>query len=536
MKQLYKYENTVAVLITLLQKLQVKVTNSTVNETLQQHPSYPSILSISDSLKKWSVDNIVSKLDAEQLSQLSFPCIVHLNAGGGSFVILTAVNDNNISYVDGNNQQHTQPMETFLKLWSGVVLLTDENKNSGEIAYKANRTKERVQDAFTLGLFLFPFFLCMLVIINVFTMNIPQHHFWGLSLTFILKAIGVVVSGLLLWHEVDKSNPILKQVCSAGKKVNCDAVLDSKAAKLFHWLSWSEIGFFYFAGGFLSLLFAGMQSVPILVIIAYINLLALPYTLFSIFYQWRVTKQWCLLCLLVQILLVAECIVSLTTGSLISLSLTCNYIALLIPAYLIPVVVWYAVKSQLFAAQQGKRDFRQLQRMKYNPDIFEALLQKQKKITVDTTGLGITIGNPHASTTIVKVCNPYCGPCAKAHETIEKLMEDNPNLRIQIIFTATNEEKDFRRLPVQHLLTIAEENDEIRTKKALADWYGAKGKDYEAFAVKYPCLLTNQSAKIEAMRQWCDEMQIAFTPTLFINGYQLPSTYIVEDLIYFLSH
>ena len=39
MKQLRGYESTVAILITLLQRLQVKVTNSAVNETLQQHPS-----------------------------------------------------------------------------------------------------------------------------------------------------------------------------------------------------------------------------------------------------------------------------------------------------------------------------------------------------------------------------------------------------------------------------------------------------------------------------------------------------------------
>lgn len=45
------------------------------------------------------------------------------------------------------------------------------------------------------------------------------------------------MSVLLLWHEIDKNNPLLRQICSGGKKVNCDAVLSSKASKVFGWLN-----------------------------------------------------------------------------------------------------------------------------------------------------------------------------------------------------------------------------------------------------------------------------------------------------------
>ena len=40
--------------------------------------------------------------------------------------------------------------------------------------------------------------------------------------------------------------------------------------------------------------------------------------------------------------------------------------------------------------------------------------------------------------------------------------------------------------------------------------------------------------KIEAMDKWCKAMEISFTPTIFINGHQLPDAYSIEDLQYFL--
>ncbi len=47
--------------------------------------------------------------------------------------------------------------------------------------------------------------------------------------------------------------------------------------------------------------------------------------------------------------------------------------------------------------------------------------------------------------------------------------------------------------------------------------------------------LLQQGDKIDAMDKWCNAMEIKTTPTIFINGYQLPDAYSIEDLQYFLS-
>ncbi|MDE1192557.1 MAG: cysteine peptidase family C39 domain-containing protein [Arachidicoccus sp.] len=65
----------------------------------------------------------------------------------------------------------------------------------------------------------------------------------------------------------------------------------------------------------------------------------------------------------------------------------------------------------------------------------------------------------------------------------------------------------------------------------------SKKKDYAAFAAKYPINgeLKQQGSKIKAMSDWCYKTEIAFTPTFFVNSYQLPEQYSVADLKYFFS-
>jgi thiol-disulfide isomerase/thioredoxin len=306
---------------------------------------------------------------------------------------------------------------------------------------------------------------------------------------------------------------------------------------VFRWLSWSEAGFFYFTGGLLTLLFSANAITNSIAIVALLNILALPYTVFSVYYQWRVAKQWCVLCLAVQVILIVGVINVLANSFLFPFPLlSASYLIKVTLLYLLPVLIWFAVKPYVLRLQEARNTKREYLRIKFNAEIFDMLLTKQKAMTLPIDSLGIDLGNPAATNILIKVCNPYCGPCAKAHPKIDKLLKENKNLRVKIIFTASNSPKHPAIKPVRHLLALAEEFNEIKTKKALDAWYLAETKDYERFAAKYPKNgeLLKQGDKIEAMDKWCKVMDIRFTPTIFINGYELPDSYDVNDLQYFL--
>lgn len=345
---------------------------------------------------------------------------------------------------------------------------------------------------------------------------------------------------------MDEYNPVVKQICQASAKVNCPAVLQSRAAKIAG-LSWSSLGFTYFMGLLLFSIMSGMGA-PSLALAGWLALLALPYTLFSVVYQWKIAKQWCRLCLMVQALLVLQFITAwfgsflkfpfreipwqAWTGLFTALAFVWMVTLVLIPA--------------LQKAKTSRQKTRELQRMKHNPLIFEGVLAKQRPLQLPTENLGISLGNPSGKYKLIKVCNPYCGPCARAHVTMEELIEGNDETGLQILFTATEAENDIKRAPVMHLLAIAAKEDEVLTKQALNDWYLPVQKDYTAFAKKYP--MNGEPEKqldaIKKMREWCHEVQIGFTPTFFLSMnndapepkfYQLPEMYTIADLKYFFT-
>ena len=538
----------------LLDILNVKISETTLKKEIEEHPDYPSLLSISDVLSAYHVENLTVKINNDKFNNLPTPFITQIKGDKSSadfFTVVKEINKDTIHFFDPEkNKWNVGLQEDFLKRCSGIVLLAevDEGDSAGEKEYEEKiREEKRKRAAQYLTAFCIPAIVLIAGII-AFTQN-------GVNalLPFIfcmLTLAGSVTAVLLLWYEIDQHNPVLQQICSAGKKVNCGAILQSNASKIAG-ISWSVIGFSYFTGMLLLLLFSGIINPQALFVSAWVNVLAVPYVFFSLYYQWRVAKQWCLLCLSVQGLLVLQLITALVGGwhALLPLNtITPGLITQSITAFVIPFIMVSVLLPALRKAKESKRHHIELQKLKHNPQIFEALLKKQKLLTESPQGLGITLGNPNASYKLIKVCNPYCRPCAKAHIPMEELLHNNPDVQIQVLFTAANNEDDIKTPPVKHLLAIAETNNETITKQALDDWYLPDNKDYETFASKYPMNgeLKRQDVKIEAMRNWCDKVKVNFTPTFFVslsdnengypsNYYQLPEMYSVGDLKYFFS-
>ena len=173
---------------------------------------------------------------------------------------------------------------------------------------------------------------------------------------------------------------------------------------------------------------------------------------------------------------------------------------------------------------------RGLKKIKNNPNVLNGLLVKNRKIETRTDGLGISFVNKDAKYNLIKVCNPYCGPCAKAHPVLDDLLREG-KINLQVLFTASTDEGDRRNKPVKHFLAL-DEKDNIQAHEAMDSWYLAEEKNYEQFAKKYELNgeLLQQDHKILAMKEWCNAEKITHTPTIFINGYELPKEYSVDDL------
>lgn len=533
------FHPNVKALATFLRLINVKAHVETVNEALQNHPDWPSLLSISDTLSKWQVPNAAGKINPMQLDELPTPFLTNSNKYDAPIAIVTQVTDAGVQVLQDNyTKAVTLKKEEFLKHWDGFYMIAEPGSASGEPGFENNRKKVIWKTALavlTPGIILILSFLSVRKLAGAF--HLSEALTTGFYLQYVLLMAGVIVSSLLVWYEIDRTNPVLKKVCTGMSKGNCSAILNSRHAKLFHLISWSEIGAFFFAGGLLTLLSGRGHVTEGVTLIAWLSILAVPYTLFSIYYQWQVARQWCVLCLAIQAILVLGALNAVLHGLLLPLSaLSVSFVIQALLLYLLPALVWYIIKPYILELQAGISSKRQYLRTKFNIDIFSTLLSKQRSISHPIEGLGIDLGNPAAPHTLVKVCSTHCGPCSKAHPKIEKLLHENPGLNVKIIFAGSGSEYDPSTKPISHLLAIDAQGDKAITKRALNDWYLSNDKNYDHFAARYPVQgeLQKQKDRISAMYNWCKQMKITQTPTYFINGYELPDVYDIEDLQYFL--
>lgn len=532
--------NTINVSACYLKSLKVRVTESTLKQQLQEHPYYPSLYSLGIVLDRLHVATTALKLDKENFDKLQPPFIAYISGQntGKDFVLVTAVSQSEVEFIAENKKPKKVSKEIFLNHWQKIVFLAEANEKSGETDFNLRRRKEILARNKTSALIGASVFM-LAATVCFFLHSLPTDFIMNATLLVLIKIAGVAATILLLTYEIDKSNAFVKSICTAGKQTNCAAVLQSKASKILG-VSWSEAGFFYFASTFLFLLFPTVSFAGKTFILAIANLVAVPYIVFSIYYQWKVVKQWCPLCLTVQAVLAAELTWSIvnfwTHSSAFSFQPSAFTVLPIVYCLLIPISVWFILKPFILKAKDEPVYKAAYKRLLYNPETFNHLLQQQAIAPQGYENIGITIGDPAAEITIIKVCNPYCGPCAKAHLILDEIIYNNKNVKLKLIFTASNDKDDKRGIAARHLLAIHEKQNSLQTQQALDDWYMADKKDYEAFASKYPVNgeIKHQENQIEEMKGWCKQAAISFTPTIFINGYRLPEKYKVEELKYIL--
>lgn len=424
----------------ILDYYMTKYTRRHLLDLLESHSDYPSLLAVKDTLEHYGVQSAAIRKQDYNYSDFEVPFICSIQQSDWShsnFTVVSYTDESVIRYLDPKSYKEKEVSHAeFNNLDKEIILLLDGEQAKDERAYTSNRQKERNADLISflpLSLMVLAFLSSAIYIFNYY----PLETIW-FSLFFLLTStVGVGISSLLIWHEIDSHNPFLKEVCGGqGRKMNCDAVLTSEGAQ-FLGLSWSLWGFAYFASFFLSLVLLTPQY-GVLSVWQLLSLLATPYILYSIYYQWRIVKQWCPLCLSIQAILMINSLAYLilywrgelflidvyTWGRVLMIGLG----ALIVGHYAIPVIK---------QSRESKSYERKWKRMRYNPDIFKYLLHQSSAINVNYDDLGIVVGNLEASNEIIKVCNPYCGPCSKAHPELEKIITRNADVRLRIIFTAS---------------------------------------------------------------------------------------------------
>lgn len=517
--------NILSVTYQLLDEINVKVNKSTIRKELESHPDYPGLLSICDCLAMLKVDNQVYRVENKDfdIQNLQFPFITHSSKAEGKFLLVKGLDDGCFILSDEKSRNRKITGKEFFSSWEGLVLYAEATADSAEPDFHKNYVHSFLRKI-TFPAFLFTLLSVIVLIQFSNTFN------WLLAGLSTIKFIGLGISIILLAKSINADHSLIRSVCGSGQKYDCNVILQSEEAKITSWLSWSEVGFFYFSGSLLVILIF-----PVLVpVLSWINIITLPFTIYSLTYQYR-TKKWCLLCCAVQGLLVAECILFSFIPGLFNTGLI-HYAGLLIPlilCFFFPVVTWGLIKPVLLKASEAKSSQQQLNKFRHNEELFMLTLTNQQRYETDDELKPIILGNPQSQKIITIASNPFCEPCGRAHSFLDEWLNQRTDLQVQIILSIDAESSQLRI--AQHMITLGLLNDKNIVRRALKDWYRQDKKVYESWSERYPVLI-RRTAEVACLAQqrWSEEAEVIFTPAIFVNGYKLPELYQLEDLKYLI--
>lgn len=512
-----------------LKLLNIPVSESYCKKRIASHPDYPSLLSVADTLEQLGIPYVAARLEKDQLGTLTFPYLLHVEKGGGEFVIVREQKDLN-----------KQP--DLLGDWSGNVLLAEAPESIEDEGNRKHLSKERAS-RFAFGVFL----------LSVLAMVVAGwiHSFsWANILLSTTAIAGAVLGYLLVAKDLGVKYDTVESFCNAGKKTNCDQVLHSGEATLFGQFSFSDTVLSYFVAQFITagllIPVAGMAS-PMWWALAAIGVLSLPIVAYSIWLQAFKLKTWCKLCLLVAgvLLLQAGMIGWMVAGGVFGLA---------DGGFVTTAIVWalfaatgalvYLIKSRLKEGAEAKQEQAAANRIKFNPSVFTHLLFRQPKADCTPFEEELLIGNPDSPVNITMAASLRCGPCKEGFEQATRLVRMCPekvNLSVRFSLSQQSDavETDPGRYLLGYWLTALNGTDDqsFQAEKMLKDWFELS--DLNRFREKYSFQTNGKNQNIDAVAShisnWFKKTEVKGTPTFFVNGYKLPTQYLVEDLRYVVT-
>ena len=490
---------------------------------LLSHPSYPSLHSITGVLDHFSIENMALEVPINRETVFQLPArFISLISDRKEFVLVSQ-HEKSIEILHGNNRKKTMPLDEFLDLWSGIIVVIE--KDSLETSHKEITSISSLNVLYILSMF---------VLLGVFFYAKPSIFQFS---HFILSLAGIWISVLIIKHEFGYQSKALDKICTANETTSCDAVLNSKRASISKDVKLSDISLMYFAILALSwILSLNLSASPSSIIL--LTLAAIPVTLYSIYYQYNIVKKWCPLCLgIVTVLWLQCCILFFDQTFVSSIKPDIKSSFILFFSFLITTSLWLFLKPLLKKQQELEKLEIDHYKFKRNFDLFNAVFGKGEVIeTTINNNREIVLGKKNALLQMLVITNPSCFYCKEAHTDLEKVLNKNPDMiNISIRFNVPLNEDVIANKVAKRLLEIYNTQTEEKCKEALHEVYKSDA-DLNKWLLKWGESDNSSFTKeLEIQQKWCHKNNINFTPALYINGKPFPKEYNRSDINYFVE-
>ncbi len=511
----------------LIIKSNIRINRSELKLQLSSHPSYPSLHALTGVLEHFDIPNAALRLpvNKEILDQLPRHFIANVDTDRGGDLVLIEKKGTKIKLKLDTDKNKIISQEAFLNQWKGIIVVIEKDDLMEEVPSQGMAV----------------FFNWLLVFCGVlWTANIV----FSLSdpfaqIHFLLSLIGLVFSIQIVKHELGISSMVANNFCNLSENTSCDAVLNAKGATLFGWLKLSDISLVIFVAYSCFWLLSFISGNTNALLISAMTAFAFPFVLYSIYYQYRVVKKWCPLCLGIGFVLILQfSSLLLYDFSPAKIHLDMQSIGLLAWSLLSSAAIWSLLKPVLkrkealgkleLAHHKFKRDF----------SLFNALYAKGSSLS-STAPIAreIVLGNRNAPIEIILVTSPFCYFCKAAHRDIDKILrkaKDKVKVIIRFVVDVKNKDTDLYKI-TSKLIEIYNLKGDTACLHALEEVYGAE-VDYKKWLQKYnQRSYEKYESTLEQQHKWTQANGINFTPAFYLNRKAYPKEYDRIDLLYFIE-
>ena len=488
---------------------------------IQSHPSYPSLHAITGVLDHFNIENVAADVpvNKETLAQLPDCFIAQINTEQGKDLIVVDRKKSDYNIYNTDNKKEKNSETDFLKKFTGIIVAVEQSEESAQIKPKSNISK-----IVAFGI------ITILASYLVFSKSNSPYPITYL----ILSVIGIITSIAILKQELGLKTTIGDAFCSSSdEKKDCDAVLTSKGAEIIKGYKLSDLSILYFSG--ITLLTLSQITNPVY---SYtISLLAIPITLYSLYYQYAIVKKWCLLCLSIVAVLWLQAAIPFITNTFINNFVISDFITIGIVASIV-WLVWNYVKPLVTDITELKKEKIENVKFKRNYTLFSSLLQKSPQINTEIeNSQEIIFGNSKSPLELTIITNPFCGHCKPVHNHIHDILNRyNDNVKVKIRFNVNTENTDNDLFKITNsLLSIYHTKGEQECMKAMDEIYNGEKPDNWLKKWENTFSKLKYIKELEKESAWCKDNAINFTPEILVNGKSFPKEYNRTDLIFFIE-
>ncbi|NDV45420.1 vitamin K epoxide reductase family protein [Flagellimonas sediminis] len=522
----------------LLEKLKIKNTNGFLKSKILSHPDYPSLNAISDTLSVYNIENIAVKIDSEKFGEIPLPCISQVDLENiKSFIVIEKVLNGRIYFYNNRGKLINMSAQNFSNIWSGICLLCLKSEYSSEPNLRINILKTLADKFLLIGLLLcLGALLTSNLLFSTFLKESGTLNIFLFSFYLCLKFFGLSLSISFLSHEIKSSgSAFIRKYCSFNSHVDCDVVLNSEYSSIPGTsINLGSLCFTYFFGSILFFVLSEFSDQSIS-IAAHASFGVFPILIWSLILQAFVIKQFCRLCIAIQIIILFEIILSYL-GNFYVMGIQFKLSILFVTTLVAPIYLWNIIKPLIVQEIEWREKGRFFKKLKNYKFVFEYFLQKSKWIQNPPSNLSLSLLNNTSNDEIILVIDPYCRYSTEAFRMFQELFSKEI-INLTIIFIPTIENSDGSNELIKYITSLKDYYKDSTVQDALSTWFWSPKKNMKEFKEMFPIdnfPLESEDSNFWEIKEWCLENGISRVPTIIYNNRLIPDNYTVEDLRYIL--